>query len=67
MLIFSYVVIYALFPLTEKLNIPLFGNFPGHIPEFLLGIGLAMFKDIKVNGKILLISIIIFILSNLSV
>lgn len=62
-----YVTIYALFPITQSLNIPLFGNFLGHLPEFLLGIWLATNPKINLNSKLLIGSIIVFIASNLSV
>lgn len=65
-LIISYILIYALHPLTEKYNIPLFGNFPGHLPEFIAGIGFAVISSLKINWKILLSAGLIFILSNFS-
>jgi len=64
-MIASYVLIYALFPVAEKNSIPLFGNFIGHLPEFLLGIGIAYFKEWKLDGKTILIALLVFIASNL--
>lgn len=64
-LVGSVILIYVLLPLTESFNFPIFGNFVGHLPEFILGIGLAMFKDIRLKYKTVLpAALIVFILSN---
>jgi len=64
-LIISYLLIYGLLPLAEAHNIPIYGNFIGHIPEFLLGIGLAKFKDFRLSYKVVFpIALVIFTLSN---
>jgi peptidoglycan/LPS O-acetylase OafA/YrhL len=62
----SYLFIYVLFPVAEKFNVPLFGNFLGHLPEFLFGIALASFPKFELNVKILLPALFFFILSNIS-
>lgn len=66
LLIGSYILIYILFPLTERYDIPLFGNFIGHLPEFILGIAFAFFDKLKISYKQLLGVFIIFLLSNFS-
>ena len=67
LLILSYVLIYILFSITEKAGIPLFGNFVGHLPEFLLGIALAFFPECKIQSKCIGFMAVVFIGSNLSV
>lgn len=37
-LLISYLLIFTLSPLAEKLNFPIYGNCIGHFPEFLVGI-----------------------------
>ncbi|MDR2205563.1 MAG: acyltransferase [Flavobacteriaceae bacterium] len=66
LLAISYLSIYVIFPFTEKLKIPLFGNFLGHLPEFLLGIALAMFPKLALKSKHILMALGIFVISNLS-
>lgn len=60
----SYLLIYLLKPLTNEFDIAMFGNFLGHLPEFVLGISLAMFKQIRLSWKIIIPSLVLFILSN---
>lgn len=67
LLLISYCLIYLLAPIFEAFNIPLFLNLPGHLPEFILGISLAMHPDVKIDIKAFLVSVIIFIVANLSV
>lgn len=61
----SYAIIY-----TYKFNIRLYDgemimmNFPGHLPEFCLGVLLASDKEIKLNPIWLIASIILFVLGN---
>lgn len=64
--ILSYVLIYLLYPITERFNFPLFANLPGHLPIFLFGMAIAMFKEITLNWKIVLPAAIVFISSNFS-
>ncbi len=59
----SCILIYALLPVCNKLNIPLFANFIGHLPEFILAIGFAMYKDWYIDYKTVLPALCIFILS----
>ena len=59
----SYILIYALLPMTELHGIPLFANAPGHLPEFLLGIALALRPSIQLKGKHACLGLIVFILS----
>ena len=59
----GYAAIYALWPVTERLGIPMFGNFLGHIPEFAFGIYLAMDRNFSVTGKLLLAALAVFVLS----
>lgn len=66
LLLISYVVIYLIFPITEKLHVPLYGNFIGHLPEFLLGMSLAYFKDMKLSLVTIILSLVLFIVSNFS-
>lgn len=63
-LIVTYIVIYLLFPTTQKYNIPIFGNFIGHLPEFLLGIFLAISPKTILSWKVILPTLFIFVLSN---
>lgn len=65
-IIISYILIYALHGILKQHNIPMFGNFIGHLPEFLLGIGLALYKKFDLNWKIILPTFALFILSNFS-
>ena len=66
-LITSGLLIYALFPITEHFNIPIFGICIGHLPEFILGIGFARYAELIINSKIFLLALIIFVASNLSI
>lgn len=63
-LLISYILIYVLYPVTESHNIPLFGNFIGHLPEFIFGIGMAMFKEFRLDLKVIIIILVLFILSS---
>lgn len=64
LILFSYILIFLFNPIAMRLHIPIFGNFLGHLPEFLLGIGFAIFPRIHLNWKIVIPTLIIFILSN---
>lgn len=61
---FSYLAMYLLYPTLTRLNIPMYGNFLGHLPEFLLGMGLAMFPRLTFNLKFIFSVTILFVLSN---
>ncbi|MBK5720224.1 acyltransferase [Dysgonomonas sp. Marseille-P4677] len=63
---FSYLLIYGLYPIFNTLNIPLFANFIGHLPEFILAMGFAMFKEFRLDYKIVLPALLLFVLSNFS-
>lgn len=62
-LLVSYFLIFILSPITYKLGIPIFGNFLGHVPEFVLGISFAMYPRFNLNGKIVLSAFVVFVLS----
>lgn len=59
----SICIIYALLPICERLRVPVFGNFVGHMPEFLLGIGFAFFVRFRVTFPLFVFAILIFVLS----
>ncbi len=63
LLVISVCVIYALLPIGEWLGVPVFGNFIGHMPEFLLGIGFAYFVRFRVTFSLFVLAIFIFVLS----
>lgn len=60
----SYLAMYLLYPTSNRMNIPMYGNFLGHLPEFLLGMGLAMFPRLSFNLKLVFSVTILFVLSN---
>jgi len=64
LLLISYLLIYLLWTLFEKLRIPVFGIFIGHLPEFLLGIAFARIHDLKLDVKIFVAAVLVFIFSN---
>lgn len=64
-ILISYLLIYILFPITEKYNIPLFGNFVGHLPEFLFGIYVAISSKFRLSITIVILALCLFILSNI--
>lgn len=64
LLILSYLLIYGLQPIADYYNFPIYANFIGHLPEFLIGMGFAFFKEFRLNYKIILGCFCIFILSN---
>lgn len=64
MIIISYIIIYILLYFENSLKFPVFGNFIGHLPEFILAMGFAMFKQFRLNYKIILPVAVLFILSN---
>ncbi len=61
----SYILIYSLWGICEQLRIPIFGNFIGHLPEFLLGIILAVSPKLKISWPIVLLALVVFLLGNL--
>lgn len=67
LLFLSYCLMYFLHPIATRVNVPIYANFPGHLPEFLFGIGLAMYPKFILNTKCLLVALVVFIISNLSV
>lgn len=62
--IVSYILIYSLWGLCEELRIPIFGNFLGHLPEFLFGIVLALSPKLKISWPMVLLALIVFLLGN---
>lgn len=64
MLPISYVLIYALFPLAELVRFPIYGNCIGHLPEFILGIGLALLPGVKLDWRVVSIAGVVFVLGN---
>jgi len=65
LLLISYLLIYSVWPVAEYFNVPLFGNFLGHLPEFVLGVAFARINDIKLNSPVLMGAAFLFLLSNL--
>lgn len=61
-IIVAYLLIYACLPLTESHDIPLFANAIGHFPEFVLGMGLALYPN-RLGWRHGLLCVIIFGLS----
>ena len=57
----SYIFILALFLLKSQKIYPVFGNAPGHLPEFILGISLAFFPKIKMNYKVVIPAAVLFV------
>ena len=64
LLLVNYLLIYMLTPIANKYEVPIFGNFLGHTPEFILGVGFAMFKEFRISWKIVLPALCLFIASN---
>lgn len=64
LLLFSYILIYALSPIAEQHKFPIYANFIGHLPELLIGMGFAYFKEFRINYKIIIPVFIIFTLSH---
>ena len=64
LLAISYVIIYITTPIANKFGYPIYANFIGHLPEFIFGIMLAMYKSVKITWKIILPTVILFILAN---
>ena len=64
LVILSYVFIFLLSPLANRYNFPIYGNFLGHLPEFILGMSIAMFKEIRITWKIYIFAFFTFALSN---
>lgn len=60
----SYVLIFLLTPIASKWDVPIYGNFLGHLPEFLLGMGCVMFERLKFTWKVMIPAMVVFILSN---
>lgn len=63
LLVLSYIAIYGLLDLTSEYRIPMFANALGHLPEFIFGIGVATYTQFKINGKLLIGAVILFVLS----
>lgn len=62
----SYTWIFiAQYQFKDIYEVYLLQNFPGHIPEFCLGILLAFNKDIKVSNIIFCLALTVFLLGNL--
>lgn len=59
-----YILTYILHPVIQDIGIPFYPHFLGHLPEFLLAMAFAMFKDIRLDYKTSLpLALIIFALS----
>ncbi|WP_108823305.1 acyltransferase family protein [Dysgonomonas sp. Marseille-P4361] len=64
MLIISYILIYTLTPIAKQHDFPIYANFIGHLPDFIIGMVIAFFKEFRINYKVIIPTLIIFILSN---
>ena len=64
LLAIAYILIYITIPIANKFGYPIYANFIGHLPEFILGIMLAMYKEIKITWKTVLAATILFALAN---
>ncbi len=63
--IFAYTWIYlSIYQFNNIHEVYLLQNFPGHLPEFCLGMLLAFNKDTKINNLLFFISLTIFCLGN---
>ena len=63
--LFSYAWIFlSLYNFQKVYEVYLLQNFPGHLPEFCLGMLLAFNKDFKINNIFFFLSIIVFCLGN---
>lgn len=63
-LIVSYILIYAISPIATFYNFPVYANFIGHLPEFIIGMGFAYFKQFRINYKLFIPVLLVFVLSN---
>lgn len=63
--IISYILTYILYYMFkyDMTEFPVFGNVIGHIPELMLGMALAMFPQLKIDAKVALLVLSIFISS----
>lgn len=61
--ILSYILVYGVFKIAENNSIPIFANALGHLPEFIFGIAVATFSQFRVNWKIFLSALVLFVLS----
>lgn len=64
LLVVVYILILGLSGICEHLKIPVYGNFLGHLPEFVLGMGFAMFPKLKISWPVVLIASIVFVAGN---
>lgn len=62
----SYLLIYASLPISSVFKFPVFANFIGHLPEFLLGIYMVSVDKSKLSLKWIIPALIVFIVSNFS-
>lgn len=60
----SYLLIYALLPFDSIFKYPVFANFTGHLPEFILGMYLASTNKSKLSMKCIIPALVLFIISN---
>ncbi len=61
---FSYLLIYIMTPLAEKVEYPIYGNIFGHLPEFTLGILLAFSPKYRITIWSFIIALGIAITAN---
>lgn len=61
-----YIAIYLLYPLARKNGIPLYGNFLGHLPEFILGVFIALAPKFRIKTSYLVVAVPLFIGANLT-
>lgn len=60
----SYVLIYVLYRLLLDLDIFIMANAPGHIPEFALGILLALYPNVKIKKWVVPALLLVFVVGN---
>lgn len=62
--IISFISIFISQYYFQDMDVYLLQNFPGHLPEFCLGIYIAMNRDVKINNLIFIVALIVFCLGN---
>lgn len=61
LLLVSYISIYVLTYFTDTTSHFIYGNAIGHLPEFILGIYLALYQVPKINAKVFIVAGCLFI------
>lgn len=60
-----YGVILITLPLANKVSFPIFGNFIGHLPEFTLGVYLALYPNKRISINYIPVALFLFILGTM--